>query len=192
MKILVVVDMQNDFIDGALGTPEAQAIVPKVCDYIREHAARDTYIIFTKDSHYDDYMDTLEGKNLPVPHCIIGTDGWKINKDVVSAFEDTMDTYCVEPIYPFDKEDLIINKPTFGSTMLQDMIYHFADNGVEIEEVTLMGLCTGICVLSNAILLKSTLFETPIKVVEDCCACVTPESHKTALEAMKLCQIEII
>ena len=184
--------MQNDFVDGALGTPEAQAIVPKVCDYIKQAAAQDTYIIFTRDSHYDDYLNTLEGKNLPVPHCIIGTDGWQINSDIIAAYEEVKYDYCNEVIYPYEIDDLLINKPTFGSLHLQELLYHFADAGLEIDEVSFMGLCTGICVMSNAMLAKATLLETPIKVIADCCACVSPETHQTALEAMKLCQIEIV
>ena len=176
MKVLIVVDLQRDFVDGALGTKEAQAIVPNVCKEIKERADKDTVVIFTKDTHYEDYMDTLEGKNLPVPHCIEGTEGHTIVDEVFKA-------YTGRPI--------VIEKPTFGSRELQSTLFAMASTK-GIEEVTLMGLCTGICVLSNAILAKATLPEVPVNVVADCCACVTPESHKTALEAMKLCQINII
>ena len=193
MKVLVVVDLQNDFIDGALGTPEAQAIVPNVAKYIEEHADPNTLVIFTKDTHEEDYMNTLEGKKLPVPHCIKGTAGHGINDSVFKAYINVMKSYK-DPydIYPLaDMNTLRIEKPTFGSIELQNILYTI--NDIErVEEVTLMGLDTSICVLSNSILAKATLPEAEVNVVADCCACVSPESHKTALEAMKLCQINII
>lgn len=166
MKTLVVVDMQNDFINGSLGTKEAEAIVPKVREKIAEAIANGDKIVFTQDTHFDDYLETQEGKNLPVKHCIKDTKGWEI--------EETIDN--IE--YPH------IQKLTFGSRNLPGHIF--------TDEVELVGLCTGICVLSNAILLKA--FNTELKVTVDasCCACVTPESHKTALEAMKLCQVNVI
>lgn len=194
MKVLIVVDMQNDFIDGALGTPEAQAIVPLVAETIEQMANEDTVCIFTKDTHTKDYMNTQEGKNLPVPHCIKGTIGHAINDEVFEAYlmhvtgpNSFTRIYDILPIYETER----IEKPTFGSVELQNLLYAI-DDVTPIEEITLMGLCTGICVLSNAILAKATLPEVPVNVVADCCACVTPESHKTALEAMKLCQINII
>lgn len=191
MKILVVVDMQNDFISGSLGTSEAQNIIPNVVKAIETYADKNTVILFTKDTHQDNYMNTLEGKNLPVLHCIDGTNGWDLNAEVMTAFEANREKYSViGNIYPL-VEDHVILKPTFGSMDLQNVIYTLSEVE-EIEEITLMGLCTGICVLSNAILCKATLPEVPISVVENCCACVTPESHKTAIEAMKLCQINII
>ena len=193
MKVLIVVDLQNDFIDGALGTPEAQAIVPNVVKYIEEHADSNTLVIFTKDTHEENYMDTLEGKKLPVPHCIKGTPGHYINDSVFKAYINVMNSYK-DPydIYPIaDMKTLCIEKPTFGSIELQNILYTI--NDIEkVEEITLMGLDTSICVLSNSILAKATLPEAEVNVVADCCACVTPESHKTALEAMKLCQINII
>lgn len=166
MKTLVVVDMQNDFITGSLGTKEAEAIVPKVREKIAEAIANGDNVIFTQDTHYENYLETQEGKNLPVEHCIEGTPGWKIHPDIIV------------------KNTIIIVKNTFGSQTLP--------NYVKTSEVELVGLCTGICVLSNAILLKA--FNTELKVTVDasCCACVTPESHKTALEAMKLCQVNVI
>ena len=193
MKVLVVVDLQNDFIDGSLGTPEAQAIVPNVAKYIEEHADPNTLVIFTKDTHEENYMDTLEGKKLPVPHCIKGTAGHGINDSVFKAYINVMNSYK-DPydIYPIaDTKTLRIEKPTFGSIELQNILYTI--NDIEkVEEITLMGLDTSICVLSNSILAKATLPEAEVNVVADCCACVSPESHKTALEAMKLCQINII
>ena len=193
MKVLIVVDMQYDFIDGSLGTPEAKAIVPNVAKYIEEHADSDTVVIFTKDTHYDNYMNTLEGKNLPVPHCIKGTRGHSIADAILGAYiishKNYKDPYTV---LPFLEEDIVkIEKPTFGSIELQNMLYQM-DEIEKIGEITLMGLCTSICIMSNAILAKATLPEVTVNVVADCCACVTPESHKNALEAMKMCQINII
>lgn len=196
IKVVIVVDMQKDFIDGALGTPEAQAIIPLVAETIHQFADPHTAIIFTKDTHTDDYMNTLEGKNLPVPHCIEGTAGYGIVDEVFEAWiqhaqgeNRYMSGYDAYPVY--DENPIRVKKPTFGSVELQNILYDMNDR-FEIEEITLMGVCTGICVLSNAILCKATLPEVPVNVVADCCACVTPESHKTALEAMKLCQINII
>ena len=196
IKVVIVVDMQKDFIDGALGTPEAQAIVPLVAETIHQFANPNTAIIFTKDTHTDNYMNTLEGKNLPVPHCIEGTAGYGIVDEVFEAWiqhaqgeNRYMSGYDAYPVY--DENPIRIKKSTFGSVELQNILYDMNDR-FEIEEITLMGVCTGICVLSNAILCKATLPEVPVNVVADCCACVTPESHKTALEAMKLCQINII
>ena len=193
MKVLVVVDMQKDFVDGSLGTKEAQNIVPLVAETIEQFADSNTVVIFTKDTHHPNYMETLEGKNLPVRHCIEGTEGYKFMPEVfdayahnISKFADAYEAYPLTELNP-----IIVKKPTFGSIDLQNILCTIDDlHGV--EEITLMGLCTGICVMSNAILAKATLPEVPVNVVADCCACVTPESHKTALEAMKLCQINII
>lgn len=191
MKVLIVVDMQVDFTTGSLGTPEAQAIVPLVAETIKQMADKNTVCIFTKDTHERNYMDTLEGKNLPVPHCIAGTPGHGIVDEVFCAYNcnEFRDPWEVYPLACTDP--LRIEKPSFGSIELQNILVAMNDNE-PIEEVTLMGVCTGICVLSNAILAKATLPEVPVNVVADCCACVTPESHKIALEAMKLCQINII
>lgn len=170
-NILVVVDMQNDFIDGALGTKEAVAIVPKVEEKIRGFAGP---VLFTRDTHEEDYMETQEGKNLPVPHCIRGTDGWQIRKelDVLRKTE------------PIDKE-------TFGSVALAAKLVSMNEEE-EIEGITFVGLCTDICVISNALLVKAYLPETPIYVDAACCAGVTPKSHETSLQAMKMCQIHIL
>mgnify|MGYP003391616500 FL=1 len=195
-NVFIVVDMQNDFVDGALGTPEAQAIVNKVADQIRARANKDTILLVTKDTHGIDYMETLEGKNLPVAHCIKNTHGWELAPAIQEAIYDTRDKYFdFDSYFPY-VADHIVCKPTFGSMDLQNLLFVIDDmtgtQSGEIAEITLCGLCTGICVLSNAILCKATLPEVPVKVIEDCCACVTPDSHKTAIEAMKLCQIEII
>ena len=195
-NVFIVVDMQNDFVDGALGTPEAQAIVNKVADQIRARANKDTILLVTKDTHGTDYMETLEGKNLPVAHCIKNTYGWELAPALQEAIYDTRDKYHgFDSYFPY-VSDHIIQKPSFGSIDLQNLLYLLDDEtgmqSGDIAEITLMGLCTGICVLSNAILCKATMPEVPVKVIEDCCACVTPDSHKTAIDAMKLCQIEII
>ena len=168
--ILIVVDMQNDFIDGALGTAEAVAIVPKVADKIRNFSGR---IIFTRDTHGEDYMDTQEGKNLPVPHCIKETEGWQISP--------MLQELC--------KEDPI-DKVTFGSESLASILKE-ANEENSIGSITLIGLCTDICVISNALLIKAFLPEVPMVVDASCCAGVTPESHRNALAAMKICQIKI-
>ena len=191
MKVLIIVDLQKDFVNGSLGTPEAQKIVPLVAETIKQMADPNTVCIFTKDTHEHFYLNTLEGKNLPVEHCIAGTAGHSIVDEVFEAYccKEFKDPWEVYPLATTDP--LRIEKPSFGSVELQNILATMNENE-PIEEITLMGLCTGICVLSNAILAKATLPEVPVNVVADCCACVTPESHKTALEAMKLCQINII
>ena len=171
-KLLVVIDMQKDFIDGALGTKEAVAIVPAVVEKIKSYDIRDVFA--TRDTHQENYMETQEGANLPVPHCIEGTEGWEIDKEVAKVLEGAT----------------IINKPTFGSTILADEIAQIAAK--EEVEIELVGLCTDICVISNAMLLKSFLPEARIRVDSTCCAGVTPESHNRALEAMKMCHIEVL
>ena len=170
MKILIVVDMQNDFIDGALGTAEAVSIVPRVAERIARARTEDETVLFTRDTHPGNYLETQEGHNLPVPHCIRGTHGWEITPAL-----DTADSK-------------IIDKPTFGSTELASTVAALG----QIEQIELIGLCTDICVISNALLLKAALPETPIAVRADCCAGVTPESHQNALSAMKMCQITIL
>ena len=169
-KILVVVDMQNDFIDGALGTSEAQAIVPLVKEKIEKF---DGKVIFTRDTHFDDYMQTQEGKNLPVPHCIKDTEGWEIRAE--------LEALRTRPA---------IDKLTFGSVALGKLL---AEENMQepIESITFIGLCTDICVISNAMIAKAFLPEVPLIVDAACCAGVTPESHRNALEAMKACQIAI-
>ena len=195
-KILIIVDMQNDFVDGALGTAEAQAIVPKVADYIRNHADKDTVLLVTKDTHSSNYAETLEGKNLPVAHCIKNSYGWELNPAIQEAIYDTRGKYhSFDSYFPYIS-DHIIEKPSFGSIDLQNLLYLLDDEtgmqSGDIAEITLMGLCTGICLLANSVLCKTTLPEVPVRVVAECCAGVTPESHERALEAMKMLQINII
>ena len=169
-KILVVVDMQNDFIDGALGTAEAVAIVPKVAEKIKNF---DGTVIYTRDTHEENYMETQEGKNLPVPHCIRGTEGWQIRTELQQAGA------------------AVVDKPTFGSRALAEKLVEM-NREEAIESITLIGLCTDICVISNAFVIKAFLPEMPIIVDAACCAGVTPESHERALEAMKVCQIAVV
>lgn len=170
MRYLIVVDMQTDFVSGSLGTSEAQAIVPEVARKIRAFEGK---VIFTRDTHEADYLNTQEGANLPVEHCIRGTDGWQIVPELSAL--------CTGPV---------IDKPTFGSIELTRLLAE--ENAREpVESVTLIGLCTDICVISNALLIKAQLPEVPVSVDAACCAGVTPESHKNALSAMKMCQIHI-
>ena len=172
-KILIVVDMQKDFVDGALGSAEAVAIVDNVVAKIEGF---DGDVIVTYDTHAEDYMTTQEGKNLPVPHCIKGTDGWQLDKKVQAALDKRAYT--------------VIEKPTFGSTALPEYIranYDPAEIAIE-----LVGLCTDICVVSNALLLKANFLETPIAVDAACCAGVTVDSHNAALLTMRMCQVQVI
>ncbi len=165
-KILAVIDMQKDFIDGALGSPEAQAIVPEVIDMINTFRGD---VVFTKDTHSTIYPLTQEGKKLPIPHCIKNTAGWELDS-------------LIEPL---SKGKKIFEKPTFGSVALANYI---ADNAY--SEVEIIGLCTDICVISNALLIKAFLPEVKITVHSSCCAGTTPENHQNALNAMAVCQIE--
>ena len=171
-KILLVIDMQNDFINGALGTPEAEAIVGRVAEEIRKYPTAN--VIATRDTHTEDYLNTQEGRKLPVVHCVRGTPGWKLHPEIAAAL----------------KGAAIIDKPTFGSKELAEKLSLLSEQ--DDLEVTLAGLCTDICVVSNALLIKAFLPETPVRVIADCCAGVTPESHENALEAMKMCQIQVI
>ncbi len=179
-KILIVVDMQNDFITGSLGTKEAQDIVPHVLRKIQDYAVQDIYV--TRDTHPEHYLDTNEGRHLPVVHCIEGTWGWELQDAVKAAVEGAV----------------ILNKPTFGSTELADLLSRVYENlpasceGESKLRIELVGLCTDICVVSNALLLKARLPEADICVDKNCCAGVTPLSHEAALTTMKMCQIEVL
>lgn len=168
-RALVVIDMQNDFVTGPLGTKEAQAIVPKLTKFIKNFKG-DVY--FTQDTHYEDYLASKEGKHLPVSHCIKGTEGWELINEL-RPYSTPMNTY---------------DKPTFGSTFLAMELHR-----CYYDEIYFVGVCTGICVITNAVLSKTYDYnDSDIYVIEDLCACVTLKSHKTALEAMKLLQIEIV
>lgn len=179
MKILVIVDMQNDFTTGALGNAECKAVVPKIIDVINNKEF-DEYIL-TRDTHDQDYFSTQEGKNLPVEHCIKGTYGWRICEGIVKAIRDK-GKYL---------NTTFVDKKSFGSFYLANLLRETYLIDQEDVEFTVVGVCTGICIISNVLLLKAALPEAKITVLADACACVTPESHKTALEAMKMCQISI-
>lgn len=187
MKILVIVDMQKDFIDGSLGTPEAQAMVPVMLERLKDYDSSDTIAIFTKDTHPANYLETREGKHLPVPHCIDGTPGWCIDKRISS--------YVDHGNFSKISSESIINsrirKETFGSTLLPSVIDSIV-TVEEVDEIIFMGLCTDICVVSNVLMCKAVFPEMEITVDASCCAGVTPESHKAALATMKMCQVNVI
>ena len=172
-KFLIVVDMQRDFVEGALGSPEAAAIVPNV---VRKIEGFDGEIVVTFDTHHENYMDTAEGKKLPVPHCIKGTPGWALDASIAAALER--------------KGFTAVEKPTFGSTVLPGGLREKA--GEEDFSIELVGLCTDICVVSNALLLKASFPENRISVDASCCAGVTPQSHDAAIATMASCQIDIL
>jgi nicotinamidase-related amidase len=168
MKILIVVDMQNDFIDGSLGTPEAVAIVPAVINKIKQYEDDGNLIIYTKDTHFDDYLDSREGRNLPIMHCIKGTSGHDIPADILRSHKT------------------VFEKLTFGSVELISYL-----ESLEFDSVELIGLCTDICVVSNALMVKAHFPEIEVSVDSSCCAGVTPETHEAAITTMKMCQINI-
>lgn len=168
-KVLVVVDLQNDFITGVLGSKAVQSIIPKVKEKIENF---DGEVIFTMDTHYDNYLDTQEGKNIPFKHCIKGTEGWEICSD----------------LKPYAK--MCVTKNTFGAAALPDIIQNNIDE--VIEEIEVCGLCTDICVVSNVMMLKSVFPEARIIVDASCCAGTTEKNHKAALYTMSLVQVDII
>lgn len=168
-RLLIVVDMQKDFVDGALGTEEAQAIVPGVVKKIEAYREEEDEVVFTLDTHFDNYMDTMEGRKLPVPHCVKGTPGWEL----------------IEELQPVPGRRF--EKSTFGSRKLASYVL---EGGY--ESVELVGLCTDICVISNTLLIKAAVPDIPICVDAGCCAGVSPETHENALNAMKMCHIDIV
>lgn len=168
-RLLIVVDMQKDFVDGSLGTEEARTIVPLVRERVLEASEEGWEILFTRDTHPADYLQTQEGRNLPVEHCIQGTEGWEI----------------IDELKEFAGH--VIDKPSFGSLELMEYV---AERGY--DEVELVGLCTDICVVSNALLIKAAAPELPVKVRRCCCAGVTPASHEAAIQTMAMCQVEIL
>lgn len=170
-RVLVVIDMQNDFITGSLGTKEAQAIVEKVCRKIQDFEGE---VLFTLDTHGPDYLETQEGRLLPVAHCIKGTPGWELEPRVRALCKTTP-----------------IEKPTFGSTGLADVLQAKHRHGGGLDEVVFVGLCTDICVVSNALLVKARLPEVPLTVDASCCAGVTPETHQHALAVLRSCLINV-
>ncbi len=175
MKILAVIDMQKDFVDGALGTPEAVTIVGNVAERVKKAVSDGEYVLFTRDTHYENYLETLEGRNLPVKHCIKGTEGWEIIPELAG----------------YVGEATVIDKPSFGSIEFGSLLREL-DGDDPVEMITMIGLCTDICVISNALMAKASLPEVPVRVEAACCAGVTPATHTQALEAMKMCQIEIV
>ena len=179
-KILVVVDMQYDFVYGSLGTDEAKAILQKVIDKITNY---DGLVVYTRDTHEDDYLDTLEGKKLPVVHCLEGTHGWEIITEVLNAGS-----------FKRPQKDLswIYDKPKFGCIDLAKDIQNKLFLEQDDLEIELIGLCTDICVVTNALLLRAYMPEVPITVDSSCCAGVTKETHDAALKTMQMCQIDVI
>lgn len=173
MKTLIVVDMQNDFIDGALGSAEAKLILDKVKEKIELYRKNNHQIIYTRDTHYNDYLDTQEGRKLPIEHCIKDTYGWQI-ADLLKPTAD----------------DIIIDKNTFGYDWSKKIVED--NNFIRGDEIEVIGLCTDICVIANVFMLKTVFPEKLISVDANCCAGVTYGSHKNALSAMKACQVNII
>lgn len=171
-KLLLVIDMQKDFIDGALGTPEARDIFPRVVEKIKAHGAAGGDVLFTKDTHGEDYMETTEGRHLPVAHCIKGSPGWMLHGELEEL--------------ALEIDAIILEKPTFGSIPCAEYI-----KSLNYDEVEIIGLCTDICVVSNALILKAVAPDLPVAVDPQCCAGVTPESHLAALETMKMCQVKV-
>ena len=177
-KVLVVVDMQNDFIDGALANRNAQRIVSKTAKYVSQWEG---VIIFTRDTHTDEYLQTMEGKMLPVPHCIEGTHGWEINASILDAARKNKKARLV-----------FMNKTAFGAPNSLATAIRSSYSKGEVDEVIMCGTCTDICVVSNALGIKSILMETPIKVISSLCAGLTISKHKSALDVMQSCQIEVL
>ena len=175
MKALIVIDMQKDFTTGALGNPECAAVVKPVVKYIKAWRKEnpDGLIVATLDTHTGDYLNTQEGRKLPVPHCIKGTKGWALEKTVQNALGE---------------DAILLEKVTFGAADLPKII----GKRRKIEEFQIIGVCTDICVISNAMILKAAFPEVPIKIISECCAGVSPESHANALSAMAVCQMEIV
>ena len=178
MKLLIVVDMQNDFITGTLGSEEAQKIVPNIVNKIKDEYSEEM-VIFTKDTHNSDYLETQEGKFLPVKHCIAGTNGYMLNDEIVSAFDS-----CEKMLMP--EKPSIVFKNSFGSLGLADVV---SDYEPVLESIELCGLCSDICVVSNALILKAAIPEVPIIVDASCCAGTTPENHLHAIAILKSCQV---
>lgn len=185
MKVIVVVDMQNDFITGSLGSPEAVEAKDKIIRYLREQDYDNTKVIFTMDTHHKDYLESYEGKKLPIPHCIVDTEGWKINKELYDSV-------------PFDSKETQF-KQTFGSldlteTVMDTILNAYLKSNTEnfLDEIEIIGVCTDICVISNALILRAYYPNTKIKVISELCAGTSKEAHNAALTVMNSCQIDII
>ncbi len=173
-KYMIVVDMQKDFIDGALGTPEARAILPHAVRRIEDAIREGRTLYFTLDTHYVDYLESHEGRHLPVPHCVMGTDGWRLH----------------EAIAPY--AGTTVKKSGFGSVALNELLKDVAEHCGANIDVSLLGVCTDICVVSNALLLRSFFPEATLRVFSDSCAGVTPETHQAALTVLRACQVEVV
>jgi len=182
MKVLIIVDMQKDFISGALGTTEAASIVGGVVERVENSAGE--LILFTQDTHQSDYLNTAEGKKLPVPHCIEGTEGWQIDESILNTWRNNGDTIRIPEL----SENTFV-KPVFGSV---ELVAFLKARSAEISEIEILGVCTDICVISNAIMIKNTMPDIKISVNASCCAGVTPKSHTEALNVMQMCQIDVI
>ncbi|MDR1704842.1 MAG: cysteine hydrolase [Clostridiales bacterium] len=180
MKVLIIVDMQNDFITGPLGSPEAAALVPRAVSKIRGFQGK---VLVTLDTHGDNYLQTQEGRNLPVVHCVKDTEGWNIHPGILEALRGSGAN--------FSERDGVFMKPAFGSVSLAEALLQI-DAANKIDEIELAGICTDICVISNALIIKAVLPDVLITVDAACCAGVTPQSHLNALSAMKACQIRVI
>ena len=184
-KLLLIIDTQNDFIDGVLGSEQAVDTVPNIVKKIEEF--NNGIIITTQDTHETNYMETPEGKSLPVPHCIIGSEGWLLNSDIVNAINSRISLEGVSTIN--------IKKPTFGSIELANVVNNLVRSTDEDINIEICGFCTDICVVSNAMFIKTMLYDlnrVNISIIKDCCAGVTPEKHNATLEVMKSCQINVI
>jgi nicotinamidase-related amidase len=182
MKVLIVIDMQNDFIGGPLGTPEATVLVDKVAERIE--TSEGELILFTRDTHQEDYLTTPEGKKLPVVHCLEDSSGWQIHEKVFDAWRNNKSTIKLDDVF-----ENTFNKAVFGSV---DLVSYLDTHKDEIDEIELVGVCTDICVVSNALMIKNTMPDIPLSVNAALCAGVTPESHEQALSTMKMCQVDII
>ena len=181
MKIVYIIDMQNDFINGSLGTPEAEIAVQNAIKWLKENLSDEDMVFLTRDTHDSDYLDTPEGKQLPIKHCIKGTYGWKFWEELYDVVRGNIQD--------------IFNKPTFGCRDFVDCVIDEIEYEDEAVEIIFMGLCTDICVISNVLMMKEALgniYDIPIKVLSDCCAGVTPAKHDAALEVMRSCQIDVI
>lgn len=186
MRVLVVVDVQNDFVTGALGSLSAQSIIPHMRERIRKYADGDTLILFTKDTHNEDYDRTFEGHRLPVKHCVRGTPGWSLVKDI-SSLADGYSNFLI-----FSDGEVVrsrVLKETFGSIKLCEILKQYE---YDITDITFMGFCTDICVISNVLMARAYLPNTRIIVDASCCAGSTLDKHLAALEIMKSCQIDVI
>jgi len=169
MKTLIIVDMQNDFITGSLANADAKAIIPGICKYIKEF---DGKIILTRDTHYSNYLETQEGKNLPVPHCLVETKGWEVADEIKIAASGRNASY--------------INKDSFGCLNIRELIPS------DTDEIILVGTCTDICVVSNALILKAQYLDIPVTIISSLCAGTTKENHEAALQTMRMCQCNVI